>query len=201
MPGSFGVKKARPFPVHSRVAGTVCCGSFCRSARRHLQRFGNQARQVQAVCRGVDGRRAGKVLANEKGVDRRHPAIEVFDRSLQILGTVVVQDHGPLAGDRGAVRALDLSGCRRGQKRSEDLTPVCLHRSYSLIYRDGARKRRPRKRRYRVSVTLVSVRGLSGSRPLCAARQAAKICAGTTYGIGVRISLTRRGRRITRVAR
>ena len=29
----FGVKKARPLPVHSRVAGTVCCGSFWRSAR------------------------------------------------------------------------------------------------------------------------------------------------------------------------
>ena len=50
-------------------------------------------------------------------------------------------------------------------------------------------------------MTLVSVRGLSGSRPLWTARQAAKICAGTMYGIGVRISLTRRGRRMTRVAR
>ena len=32
IPGSLGMKNARPLPVHSSVAGTVCCGSFCRSA-------------------------------------------------------------------------------------------------------------------------------------------------------------------------
>ena len=36
----------------------------------------------------------------------------------------------------------------------------------------------------RVRVTLVSVRGRSGSSPFCAARHAANSCAGMMYGIG-----------------
>ena len=54
---------------------------------------------------------------------------------------------------------------------------------------------------YSVSVTLRKVRGWSGFRPFWTARLAAKICAGTMYGIGVNHGLRRRGRRITLVAR
>src|ERR1019366_6942221 len=114
MPGSFGVKKARPLPVHSSVAG--------------------------------------KVLADEKGVDRRHPVVEIFDRSFQIFGAIVVQDHGPLAGDGAAVGGFDMAGCRGGQKRSEDLTPVGLHRAYRLLHTGWSVQgvRRSWGRRFRV---------------------------------------------------
>src|ERR1019366_3172791 len=93
----------------------------------------NQAGDIEPVGCGVNSGWAGKVLPNEKRVDWRDPAIEIFDGCFQILRTVVVQDRGPLAGDRGSVRAFDLACRGRGQKGSEDLTPVWLHGLFSLL--------------------------------------------------------------------
>ena len=82
----------------------------------HLERLGDQAGEVEAVGGGIDRGGAGKVLANEEGVDGGDPGVEVLEGSFQILRTVVVEDHGPLAGDGGAVRAFELGGGGRGQK-------------------------------------------------------------------------------------
>ena len=206
------------------VAGTVNCGSFAQVGESQLQRLRDHPVDGEAVGLGIDRRGPRQVLAHKEDVDGGDPGIEVADRRFQVFRPVVVQDHGPLAGDGGAVRGFELGGGRRGQE-CEDLTPVWLHRSYRLIYwgrrvqawrvfrRDrgeGARMARqgrlkggcsqdwlphkffaecrvlgkpsdigPGGLSYRVSVTLVRVRGLSGSRPFWSARQAAKICAGT----------------------
>ncbi len=68
---------------------------------------------VEAVGGGVDGGGAREVLAHEEGVDGGDPGIEVLDGSFEVLGTVVVEDQGPLAGDGDPVGRGEFVGRRQ----------------------------------------------------------------------------------------
>ena len=73
------------------------------------------------------------MLAHEEGIHRGDPAVKVADRRFQVLRPIVVEDHRTLAGDRGALGALACFSRRGGQECGQNLTPVGLHRTHSLI--------------------------------------------------------------------
>src|ERR1035438_5943683 len=89
--------------------------------------------------RGSVDRGTRNVLPHEEGIDGRKKGVEIPQRCLQVLGPVVVQDHGPLAGNRYVVSRMDLRGGRRGQQGRKQLPPICAHsmsvpRSYGGHY-------------------------------------------------------------------
>jgi hypothetical protein len=70
------------------------------------------------------------MLADEERVDGGDPGIEVVARGFEVLRTVVMKDHGPLAGDgHGVVGGVELGGGRGGQEGGEELAAIVGHRT------------------------------------------------------------------------
>src|SRR3954447_24671758 len=84
------------------------------------------------------------MLPDEENVIGSEVRIEVAERGFEILGTVVVQDHGALAGDRDGVVG-GARGSRRGQGEKE-LTTGGSH--VVRLMQKVARCKRRRARRY-----------------------------------------------------